>query len=319
MNQGWIKGIWFESNLDRETNNANSEILVKLDQKLTALQNKCCLWARIEDRFGKEVDAIFPLPVEEELSFCMSVTDPVLWNAENAYCYRIVIEIKDEQGELLESEERYTAYYKWEVLSGDNCLNGRKVCFRKRRLPQECQTEEEIKAFLQKLKQSYCNTLFVDSEQNSAFLRQACIEYGIYLIAPGEHLECGRIYAELEQNPQGDHYDSNPDFLIQVIKDGALIENRSTFVNTSEYQLIFEVKEDKKEDEKEGGNLIQRGKLHVDVPAGESRYISLPYMDLHKAGQFLYRVSLCLEKGNLWEAEGYTIASGEKKISNLFL
>ncbi len=311
MEQRWIKGIWFESNLDRITGNASSEIQVTLDRTLTASERQCCLWARIEDRSGNEVDAIFPLPVEEELSFCMSVSDPVLWNAENAYCYRIVLEIRDEQGEVLESAECYTAYYKWEVLSGDNCLNGRKVQFRKRRLPEECQTEEEITYFLQKMKREYCNTLFVDSEQNSAFLKQRCIEYGIYLIAPGEHLECGRIYAELEQNPQGDFYNTNPDFLIQVIKDGALIENRSTFINASEYQLIFEVKEEEQ--------TIQRGRLHVDIPAGESRYVSIPYMDLHKAGQFLYRVSLCLEKGNLWEEEGYTIAVGEKRIANLFL
>lgn len=41
------------------------------------------LCASLVDREGQEMDRIFPLPMEEEMQFCMRVEDPQLWNAED--------------------------------------------------------------------------------------------------------------------------------------------------------------------------------------------------------------------------------------------
>lgn len=305
----WIDEVCVESVLDNENRTANTEISVELSCDWQ--QEGLYLWARIEDRAGREADAIFPIPVEKTMNFCMRVSDPILWNAENSYCYRIVVEVRDEQKEVLDRKEVYTAYYKWEVLDGDNCLNGKKVVFRTRKLPQECTEEEQINEFLLQLKREFCNSVLAGTEQVNEYLEEKCMEYGIYLIAPGKNLEYGRITAELEQNSQENHFLVNPDYSIQVIRDGALIENHATFINTSDYQLVFEIRK--------GDTIVQKGKLHVDIPAGESKYVNLPYMELRDAGIFTYRVSLCLESGVLWESAGYEIAYAENHLSNLFL
>lgn len=45
------------------------------------------LCACVMDAEGNEKDRIFPLPLENEISFCMRVEQPKLWNAEDPYCY----------------------------------------------------------------------------------------------------------------------------------------------------------------------------------------------------------------------------------------
>ena len=51
------------------------------------------LCACVIDAEGKEKDRIFPLPLENEISFCMRVEQPKLWNAEDPYCYQLILEI----------------------------------------------------------------------------------------------------------------------------------------------------------------------------------------------------------------------------------
>lgn len=311
MEQGWISQIQVITILDKDGKTAENEIRLNLNDRWKSAEGPLYLWARIEERKGKEVDAIFPLPLEDEMEFCMRIADPILWNAENAYCYRIILEIRNEAQEILNSTTEYAACYRFETVDGDSCLNGKKITYRSRKLPSSLITDSETEEYLRRMKREFCNSILIDGDQKTDFLVKSCNEYGIYLIAPAERLEYGKIKTELEQNPEGAHFDNNPDFTLEVIREGVLIENHSTFVNASEYRLVFEIRKDE--------TLIQKGGIHADVPAGESRYVKLPYLELHDAGEFIYHVSLQLEEGTLWEEEGYEIAYGEKRFLNLFV
>ena len=266
------------------------------------------LCASLVDREGQEMDRIFPLPMEEEMQFCMRVEDPQLWNAEDPYCYQLVLEIMEGENFCQDRRVEPVAFSGWKIVDGQTCINGKAVAFRGVAFPEEMKELEDIQEFLQKMKQNFQNTLLVKTEQKSAQLQRWCLEYGIYLLEEGKDVDAGWLRARLDLEKEEE---SNPDFSLQVVQTGVLIENTSTFVDASEYDLHYEILD-------ESGKIWSENELCTEVPAGTSKYVDIPFEHPSEPGEYIYRVSLRLKKDAAWAPKGYAIVSAETKISNLY-
>ena len=266
------------------------------------------LCACLISRDGQEMDRIFPLPLEEEMQFCMRVEEPQLWNAEKPYCYQLVLEIMEGQNFCQDRRVEPVAFTGWKIIDGKTCINGKAVTFRGVEFPEGKKEPEEIQEFLKKMKQNFQNTLLVKTGQKNAQLRRWCLEYGIYLLEEGKDVDAGWLRARLDLDKEKGN---NPDFSLQVVQTGVLIENRSTFANASEYGLQYEILDD-------SGNKWSENELCADVPAGTSKYVDMPFERPSQPGEYTYRVELRLKKDAAWAPKGYAIVSAETKIANLY-
>lgn len=310
-----IKATW-----DEQSRNGNVEATVWIDGVkkdgtatgfpglyLTEVdQTVLCAW--MTGRDGQEVDRIFPLPLEEEMQFCMRVEEPVLWNAEDPYCYQLILEIVDGESVCIDRRIEPVTFYGWKIMDGQTCMNEKAVSFRAVDFPEGTRSEEEIRQFLQKMKQEYYNTLLIKGGERTPSLVKWCMEYGIYLLEEGKDADAGWLRARLDLDGKSEQ---NPDFHLQVVQTGALIENRSTFVNASEYDLHCQILNHL-------GEKVFENRLSTDIPAGTSKFVDIPFMRPVEPGTYRYRVALCLKRDTPWAPKGYEIAAGETVISNIY-
>lgn len=277
---------------------------------LTSLDegNQPMLSAYLTDPEGREMDRIFPLPLEDQIQFCMRVEDPKLWNAEEPYCYQMILEITEGEKLCLDRRVEPVAFSDWKIVGGQTCINGKVAVFRAASLPEGMDETDEILQFLQKMKQNFKNTLLVKSGEKSAQLKKWCLEYGIYLLEEGKDVDAGWLRAKLDMERTTEN---NPDFTLQVVQTGVLIENKSTFLNVSEYDVHYEVWD-------AAGRIVSENKLCTEVPAGTTKYVDIPFEMPKEPGEYCYRVALCLKKDTPWAPKGYAVVSAETKISNLY-
>lgn len=266
------------------------------------------LTACIIDRDGREMDRIFPLPLEEEMQFCMRVEEPQLWNAEEPYCYQLVLEILEGENYSMDRRVEPMAFYGWKIMDGCTCINDCAVTFRAETLPEDAKDPETQRKFLTKMKRSWQNTLLITPEDRTEQLEKLCLEYGIYLLEDGKDADAGTLRARLDLERETA---VNPDFQLQVVQTGVLIENRSTFINASAYDLRCEITD------MDGREYFQN-ELCTDIPAGNSKYVNIPFERPAEPGEYVYRVALCLKEDTPWAPKGYAVASAETKISNLY-
>ena len=265
------------------------------------------LCACVIDAEGKEKDRIFPLPLENEISFCMRVEQPKLWNAEDPYCYQLILEILEGENFSHDRRTESLAFWDWKIVGGQTCINGKEVNFRAAALP-EGKKASEVQQFLRIMKQTYKNTLLIKADEKNHQLEKWCREYGIYLLEDGQDADAGWLRARLDLNRENE---KNPDFQLQVVQTGVLIENHSTFINASEYNLHYEILDS-------SGKKCSENELCTDVPAGTSKFVDIPFRCPAEPGEYRYQVSLCLKKDVIWAPKGYVIATTETKISNLY-
>lgn len=256
------------------------------------------LWAQLTDRNGTEADRIFPVPAEGEVQFCMQADTPVLWNAEDPYLYDLVLELRDAQNRLLGCTVKKIAFYRWEEKDGILLLNGKEPGLR----VFSC-TEADGEA-LAACKRSFCNAVVLPKEKRTQRAHELCLEYGVYLLE-----------AEKVKTPEKDGGvpEKNPDFELNVINQGVLVENKSIYVNADRYELYYSLK-------KEGADrLFSAGILTVDIPAGASRYVELEFCRPDEPGNYIYHAALRIKEKTPWADQGAEIAVSEIRLANLFL
>ena len=77
--------------------------------------------AQLLSEEDQEEDRIFPVPVEEEIAFCMQVSPVRLWDTERAYLYKLALELRDEQMRLLGCTVKKLAFQRTEKEQGELC------------------------------------------------------------------------------------------------------------------------------------------------------------------------------------------------------
>lgn len=116
-------------------------------------------------------------------------------------------------------------------------------------------------------------------------------------------MDAGWLRARLDLEKEEE---SNPDFSLQVVQTGVLIENTSTFVDASEYDLHYEILD-------ESGKIWSENELCTEVPAGTSKYVDIPFEHPSEPGEYIYRVSLRLKKDAAWLQKGTPLYRQKQK------
>lgn len=300
------------SSLDEKKETGNVEITVISEWEHASKEKKVCdeyLYASLINEEGGTEDEIFPLPVESEMSFCMRVDKPVLWNAEEVRSYDLILKVGKEDV-VKEQESVKVAFFKWEILDGVTCLNEKAVVFRAVKWPQGLLDTEQREEFLVNLKRQYKNAILVKNGKCDPQLEQLCIRYGVYLVEEGVHIESGALLAKLDHAQEEEIQIENPDFHLRVVQNGVLIENQCIFANASNYKLCYQVRKQEL--------CISSGEMSADVPPGSSRFIEIPFGELSEPGSYTYSAALCLKRDCPWAEKGYIIAEAKTEVSNLY-
>lgn len=294
-----IRSITVKSSVEEGMQKGNLEVFVQAE-RMKEKDHPVFLWAQLADEDGQEADRIFPVELEEETSFCMEVSPVRLWNMEQPQMYDLILELRDETNRLLGTTVRKTAFFIRSQEEDKLCLNGKRITVcsdpesgRVEELLQKNGTEEEIKEQLGRIRCAGRNALVLPKRYLEEKVFQWCLEYGILLV-------------EKEQESL-----VRPDFSIQVVEDGALIENHSVFADLKEYDLYCEIEQE--------GTVIQRNVVRAEAAPGSTRYLELPFVRPSKPGVYCYRVSVCLRKDQPWAGKGSAVAMGETIITNLWM
>ena len=326
MENRLIKEIKINYDLDLNTRMGNTDVSVKL----TGMEDGY-LSASLVDQAGEAVDSIFPIVLEEQMEFCLQVKSPHLWNAERPYLYTLVIELLNQNHETIERMTRKIPFYKWEILDGKTCLNRVPVKFKAEVWKDTVFVPEKADDFLNlddeifsvnakkkiwqdlvSMKKNGKNAVVVEAAFVTEELEFWCHVCGIYLIVRGESPDAVRLLteytAQLDKDGQGSLMEN--DFQMQVVQTGVMIENHSTFVNASEYELYYEIAG--------ADHIVMWGTMETDIPAGKSRFIELPFTTPDRAGEYRYLAALRLKEDTAWENKGYVIAQADTKIWNIY-
>ena len=139
-----------------------------------------------------------------------SVQSPNLWTAETPYLYRLVLTLKDPQGQAVDFESCQVGFRQIEIKDGMLLLNGKRLVMRgvdrhehhpvNGRVMSEADMRQEIVL----MKQLNFNTVRTSHYPDQVLWYDLCDEYGIYIIDEA-NIETHGVGGELSQNPSWAH------------------------------------------------------------------------------------------------------------------
>lgn len=114
----------------------------------------------------------------------------------------------------------------------------------------------------------------------------------------------GIIYADRKESPKIQEVKYNYQSVkIKVDYNEVTIKNENLFTNLSEYEFIWQLCKE--------GEVIEHGKIVLDLQPGESEKIMLPISKRSRNGNYTIEVRCLLSEDTLWANRGYEIAYGQ--------
>ena len=132
------------------------------------------------------------------------VPNPRQWTAETPYLYRLVLTLKDPQGEAVDFESCRVGFRQVEIKDGIILLNGKRLVMRgvdrheHHPVRGRALTEEDMRREIILMKQFNFNTVRTSHYPDHPFWYDLCDEYGIYLIDE-TNLETHGVWRRAEQ------------------------------------------------------------------------------------------------------------------------
>jgi len=124
----------------------------------------------------------------QSLSLRQMVSNPYKWSAEKPYLYELVINVKDETGQVLESIVSKIGFRKFEIKDNLMLINGQRILFNGvNRHEFSCVTgrtisKEDMITDIVLMKQHNINAVRTSHYPNQSLWYQLCDEYGLYVI-----------------------------------------------------------------------------------------------------------------------------------------
>ncbi len=126
------------------------------------------------------------------VSFRQTVENPKLWSAEVPALYRLVVELFDDNGVLIEVTEQNVGFRKFEMKDHRMMLNGRRIVFKGANRHEfsgitgravGAHTHDELVQDIITMKQHNINAIRTSHYQNQDEIYELCDIYGLYMIA----------------------------------------------------------------------------------------------------------------------------------------
>ena len=130
-----------------------------------------------------------PLSEQSVYSIDGTIANPKLWSAEEPNLYLLKIEVKDDDGEILEVTTQNVGFRRFEMVDGIMTLNGKRIVFKgvnrhefssiTGRVP----NREEVIKDIVTMKQHNINAIRTSHYPDDSMIYELCDIYGLYLIA----------------------------------------------------------------------------------------------------------------------------------------
>jgi len=135
-----------------------------------------------------------------------AVINPHKWTAETPYLYKLVLTLKNKEGEAIDFESCRVGFRQVEIKDGLILLNGKRLVLRgvnrHEHHPERGRalTEDDMRTEIQLMKQFNFNAVRTSHYPDDPFWYDLCDEYGIYLIDE-TNLETHGLWDELSNDP----------------------------------------------------------------------------------------------------------------------
>lgn len=175
--------------LENDYTTGTAEVTVFLDADSKALdQGGYTFFWKLIDPKGKELTSGEEYPAEWVAEFSLKVDHAYLWSAECPYLYRLLLEVKNRDGECVESVMQRIGFRKVEIKDAILYLNGKRLLLngvnrhefsgRKGRAI----GREEMEWDIRFLKQNNFNAVRTCHYPNQSLWYELCDQYGIYVM-----------------------------------------------------------------------------------------------------------------------------------------
>ncbi|PLS05594.1 glycoside hydrolase family 2 TIM barrel-domain containing protein [Neobacillus cucumis] len=177
---------------------ADLHVLPELDSTFTKGTLNACLElqgqipskiiAQLVDAKGGLVATANGKKIDGKWSISMPVETPVLWNAESPYLYKLLIQLYNKSGSLVEVVPQKTGFRRFELVDKIMRLNGERIVFkgvnRHEFNPRRGRaiTKEDMLWDIKTLKRHNINAVRTSHYPNQSYWYELCDEYGIYVI-----------------------------------------------------------------------------------------------------------------------------------------
>ncbi len=187
-----ILDFFAHPDLDKNYKNGVFCVDVKVENSTPAKQ-ALQLEVAILDKNEKSVftqlkKEIAPATDVAETTFSGSVSSPLKWTAETPNLYTLLITLKDEGGNVIESTSHKIGFRKIEIKDGQVLVNGKKVYFKGVNLHEfnaytgHTVTRKEMMRNLQLMKELNINAVRTSHYPQPPLWYKLCDEYGLYLV-----------------------------------------------------------------------------------------------------------------------------------------
>ncbi|WP_189015217.1 glycoside hydrolase family 2 TIM barrel-domain containing protein [Paenibacillus marchantiophytorum] len=125
---------------------------------------------------------------ETQVEISAHIANPLKWSAEEPHLYMLVISLKDEDGELLETISTQTGFRTFEIKDGLMLINGQRIVFKGVNRHEFCpgggrvMKMEDMMTDIKLMKAYNINAVRTSHYPNNAIWYELCNEYGVYVI-----------------------------------------------------------------------------------------------------------------------------------------
>ncbi|MCM3443656.1 glycoside hydrolase family 2 TIM barrel-domain containing protein [Metabacillus halosaccharovorans] len=144
--------------------------------------------AKLYDREGYIVGSTNQTIGGMNQSITIELDKPNLWSAENPYLYKLLIDIYNESGALVEIIPQKVGFRRFELIDKIMRINGERIVFKGvNRHEFNCRsgrsiTKEDMLWDIKTLKQNNINAVRTSHYPNQSYWYELCDEYGVYVI-----------------------------------------------------------------------------------------------------------------------------------------
>ncbi|WPO77859.1 glycoside hydrolase family 2 TIM barrel-domain containing protein [Flavobacterium sp. KACC 22761] len=188
-----ISDFFAKPDLDSNYKNGILNVEVSLKNLTSTSVNNQKLEAKLVDALGenvfeKELKVNFEGNKTQIINFSENVSNPKLWSAETPNLYTLLLTLKNEKGNIIESVSTEIGFRKIELKNGQLLVNGVRIMFHGVNIHEtnpvtgHYQDEATMMKDIKLMKQFNINAVRLSHYPNNVIWMKLCNKYGLYLI-----------------------------------------------------------------------------------------------------------------------------------------
>ena len=187
-----IQDFFAHPDLDKSYKNGIFSLDVNLENYTNTNQSRQISISIIDNKgktvLQKKENVNIPAQNNSDITLNGTVSNPAKWTAETPNLYTLLIELKDDQGNMIEATSCKIGFRKVEIIDGQLLVNGKKVYMKGVNLHEfntqtgQVVTKEIMIRNIRLMKELNINAVRTSHYPQSPLWYRLCDEYGLYLV-----------------------------------------------------------------------------------------------------------------------------------------